>query len=205
MPELVVPECPRCGAELELRPDGTAGVCKYCDAQVLVLQDSSKRSEFEIERRKEALELLKQDLAELEAQAAQAQFRIQAAESRAAVANVQAALVPAILFGVMAAFGGFLSLLFYILDISMVWGVSRTMCAAIGAIVIIIGVAGAFGSRALAARMQQARREEAMRSPEYFAAVQQLQEFGPRIDLARQAVEKADGELRAILLGPQGP
>ena len=40
MPEFVVPECPRCGAELELRPDGTAGVCRYCDAQVVVLQDA---------------------------------------------------------------------------------------------------------------------------------------------------------------------
>jgi DNA-directed RNA polymerase subunit RPC12/RpoP len=205
MAELVVPECPRCGADIELRHDGTSGVCKYCDAQVVVLDHGTHSSESEIERRKAALELLRQDLANLQAQASGAQFRINAAESGTGVANARAAVLPVILFGMMAAFGGMMSVLFYILDISWVWGISRAMCPVVGAIVVIIGVAGIFGTRAISARMRQRMRDDAMRSPEYAMAVQELQALGPRIDLARQDVERADRELRVILLGPQPP
>ena len=203
MTEIIVPKCPRCGADIELRPDGEAGVCRYCDAQVLVLDNAPHPSESEIERRKEALALLRQDLAELQLQAAVLQNRIRAAEAGGTPANARAAVFPMVLFSMMALFGAFMTVLFYILDISWVYGVPRSMCPAVGAVVVIIGVAGILGSRAASKKLRELRRARALQSPEYTDAVGQYQALQPRILSAQQEVDRADKQLRALVLGPQ--
>jgi DNA-directed RNA polymerase subunit RPC12/RpoP len=204
MVDLVVPQCPRCGADIELRPDGTAGVCRYCDAQVLVLDGAPHPSETEIERRKEALAMLRQDLAELEGQAARASFQIQAAQSGGRPARAGAAVLPMVLFGLMMVFSAMMTPLFYFLEISYVWGVSQSMCPVVGALFIIVGAAGLVGTKLGADRFREQRRAQAMQSPEYYAAVQQLSMLQPRIQMAREAADRADRELRALVLGPQG-
>ena len=205
MAEIVVPKCPNCGADIELRPDGEAGVCKYCDSQVLVLDNRPHPSESDLERKKEALELLRQDLAGLQMQAAGLQSGIQAAQAYGGPRNARTAAFPMIMFTMMAVFGGFMSFLFYIIDISWVWGVPRAMCPALGALVVIIGIAGAVGSKFAVDKMVENRRARAMQSPEYFAAVAQLQALQPKILATQQEADRTEQQLRELVLGPEMP
>jgi DNA-directed RNA polymerase subunit RPC12/RpoP len=205
MAELVVPKCPRCGADIELRPDGAAGACRYCDAQVLVLGDHDHGSQSEIERRKEAIKLLRQDLSELERQASQASMRIQAAQSGGPAPKTGAAILSIILFSMMIFFSALMTPLFYFLQITWVYGVSPSMCLVIGVVLIVTGFAGIAGTRMAAVRLREGRRARAMQSPDYYAAVQELSMLEPRIQKARGDVERAELELRALVLGPRGP
>jgi DNA-directed RNA polymerase subunit RPC12/RpoP len=205
MVDIVVPKCPRCGADIELRPNGAAAVCKYCDAQVLVLGDHDHGSQSEMERRKEAIALLRQDLAELERQASQASYRIQAAQSAGPPARAGAAVLPMILFGMMIILSAMITPLFYILQITWVYGVSPDMCLIIGILLIVIGTAGMIGTKLGADRLREARRAQAMQSPEYYAAVQEQSVLEPRLRKAREDLERAESDLRALVLGPQGP
>jgi DNA-directed RNA polymerase subunit RPC12/RpoP len=203
MVDLVVPQCPRCGADIELRPDGTAGVCRYCDAQVLVLDGAPHPTETELERRKEALAMLRQDLAELEGQSARFSYQIQAAQSGGQAAGAKAAVLPIILFSMMVFFSALMTPLFYFLGISYVYGVSPSMCLVIGTVLIVIGAAGIFATKLGADRLREGRRARAMQSPEYYAAVQQLSLLQPRIQKAQEEADRADRDLRALVLGPE--
>jgi DNA-directed RNA polymerase subunit RPC12/RpoP len=205
MVDIVVPKCPRCGADIELRPDGAAAVCKYCDAQVLVLGDHDHGSQSEMERRKEAIALLRQDLSELERQASQASIRIQEAQSGGPAVRSGAAILPVILFSMMIFFSALMTPLFYFLQITWVYGVSPDMCLVIGIALIIIGVAGIIATRLGVNRLREGRRARAMQSPEYYAAVQEQSLLEPRLRKAREDLERAESDLRALVLGPQGP
>jgi len=201
--DIVIPKCPRCGADIELRPDGEAGVCRYCDAQVLVLDSHPNPSESDVERKKEALALLRQDLANLHMEAGRLEYIMRMAQAGGAPANARAAAFPMVMFAMMAAFGGFMTVLFYILDLSWVYGVPRAMCPMVGAVVVTIGVAGLIGSKVASDKLRENRRLRAMQSPEYYAAVQGYQEIQPRLQKAIQDVGRADQALRALLLGPR--
>jgi len=204
MVDLVVPKCPRCGADIELRPDGAAGECKYCDAQVLVLDGHDHNIEAEIERRKEALAMLQQDLAGLEGESSRASYQIQAAQSGGPEPKAGPAILSIILFSMMIFFSALMTPLFYFLQITWVYGVSPSMCLVIGVVLIVTGLAGIAGTRMAAVRLREGRRARAMQSPGYYAAVQQLSMLEPRIQKARDDVERAELELRSLVLGPRG-
>ncbi len=203
MVELVVPRCPRCGADIELRPDGAAGECTYCDAQVLVLNGHDQSGQTELERRKEALALLQQDLADLEGRSARFSSQILAAQSAGPPRGAGAAVLPMILFAMMIFFSLMMTPLFYFLEISYAFGISRSLCLVIGAVLVVIGVAGIVGTKFGADRLREDRRTQAMQSPEYYAAVRDLSLMQPRIQKAREDVERAERELRALVLGPR--
>ena len=205
MVEMVVPKCPRCGADIELRPDGAAGQCRYCDAQVLVLDGHEHSVETEIERRKEALSMLRQDLAELEGRSARLSYQLQAAQSGGPASRSGAAILPIILFSMMIFLSAMMTPLFYFLQITYVYGVSPSMCLVIGSVAIILGVAGIIMTKVGADRFRDRQRAQAMQSPEYYAAVQELSMLEPLLQKARADVERADQELRALVLGPRGP
>ena len=204
MVDLVVPKCPRCGADIELRPDGAAGECRYCDAQVLVLGEHDHGSQSEMDRRKEALAMLQQDLVGLEREASRASYQIQAAQSGGPAPKTGAAILSIILFAMMIFFSALMTPLFYFLQITWVYGVSPSMCLVIGVVLIVTGFAGIAGTRMASVRLREGRRARAMQSPEYFAAVQQLSMLQPRIQRAREDVGRAELELRALVLGPRG-
>jgi hypothetical protein len=107
-----------------------------------------------------------------------------------------------IMFTMMAFFGGFMAFLFYIIDISWVWGVPRAMCPVLGALVVIIGIAGALGSKVALGKIMESRRMRAMQSPEYLDAVAQLQALQPKILATQQEADRTEQQLRELVLGP---
>ena len=72
MVELVMAKCPRCGADLHLKPGQQMFSCEYCNSEVMVVDrpaGNQADDHAEIENRKLGLELSQRELTEVQSAA----------------------------------------------------------------------------------------------------------------------------------------
>jgi DNA-directed RNA polymerase subunit RPC12/RpoP len=206
MVELVVPKCPRCGADLQVTPGSGAAVCRYCEAQVLVVgtqQDgaAADQARLEIEKRQMALGMLAQELSEMEGAANRLLSEIKMLENPVAGNAAKGSVVFIILFFMMAMMGGMIGGLFYILDIYFVWGFTKSMCLMTTVAIICIGVGGGIAVWFWNTSSLERNRARNMQSPEYMMRVQQHQQLQAQLQAKRAELEATEQQLKALLLG----
>lgn len=204
MVDLVVAKCPRCGGDLQVQPGGETAFCTYCDAEILIVDrgGSPKGNEptaTEIEKKKLAVQLERENLSELELEAARTNGEIiviEQGEGRQ-VKNIAGGILM-ILF-MLTLFDLILFPIFYILDISYVWGISHEICLLMGIVLLVIGIGGMV-STSVSSRMTMAKkREDRMRSPEYTSKVARRQELQDQIQKSKQEVERLEEQLKSLL------
>lgn len=209
MVDLVVPKCPRCGADLQVTPGATAASCKYCEAQVLVVGTQPQgpvadQSRLEIEKKQMVLGLLSQELAEMEGAANRLLSEIKMMENPVTVRGKSGTIVLSILFIMMAMMGGMIGGLFYILNIYYVYGFTKNMCFMTLIAIVSIGVGGAAAMIFWNSSSEARNRARNMQSPEYAMRIQQHQQLQAQAQAKRAELEATEQQLKALLLsGPR--
>jgi len=206
MVELVVPKCPRCGADLEIRPGSGDAVCKYCEAQVLVVGTQQQstiadQARLEIDKRRMALDMLAQELSEMEGAANRLLSEIKMMENPVSRSGAKGSVLMIVLFFMMAMMGGMLGGLFYILDIYYVYGFTKSMCLMTMIAIICIGVGGGIAVWFWNTSSLERNRVRNMQSPEYMMRVQQHQQLQAQVQAKRAELEATEQQLKGLLLG----
>jgi DNA-directed RNA polymerase subunit RPC12/RpoP len=203
MVELVTPKCPRCGADLHLKPGQQMQSCEYCDSDVMVVDrpgGSQANDHAEIEKRKLALELCQRELAEVQSAAGRLQMEISMMQAQANRRGGKGTV------GIIALLASFLMMdlimfpLFYFLQMSGFYGTTQEMCLMIGVLVMVLCLAGIAAVYVGSARMASKRQAEIFQSPEFAQKNYELQQLQPAIMKAQADVQQADLRLRALVM-----
>jgi DNA-directed RNA polymerase subunit RPC12/RpoP len=204
MVDLIVAKCPRCGGDLQVQPGGETAFCTYCDAEILIVDrggppKGNDPTVTEIEKKKLAVQLERENLSELELEAARMNGEILAMEQGEGrqTRNIAGGIL--ILLFVLTLFDLIIFPLFYILDISYVWGISHEMCLLMGIVVLVIGIGGIVTTSVSTKMSIAKKREDRMRSPEYTGKVARRQELQEKIQQSKQEVEALEQQLKSLL------
>ena len=204
MVELEVLKCPRCGADVQLVPGRDLASCDYCGAKLSVEKLRPGGLGTDVDKKRYALELQRQELAEHEAELAKVNAEIAALEAGPDKLKADNLMIATILLFMVIFFDLFLFPLFYFLDISSSFGVSRGLCLTLGLSVLIVSLALIVASRVAHRKAVARRREETLRSSEYQRKVQRRKELEDEIRGQQAELDRAERELRALLkvVGP---
>ena len=201
MVEFVVAKCPRCGADLEVSDDSEHARCRFCDAEVLVVNNTKAASpplssSSDLEKKELALQWAQRDLQKLQTQEWQLKSKIDQIENPRAVKQKGGLMVVYIL-GIMAVFmTAMLGSLFYFLGIYYIYGLTKTTCPLLAFMVIVISI-GFMVFMKIASDIAARRRYEAgIASPEYPNIVADYNALQPKIQAAQVEANTREQELR---------
>ena len=205
MLEPEVLKCPRCGADLQLSPGRELATCNYCGAKLSVSEKLKPGAlGTTVDKKRYALELQRQELAEHEAELAKLGAEIAALETGPDRSKTDNLTVVVIILFMAIFFDLFLFPMFYFLDISQAFGVSRGMCLAMGLTVLVVCLALIVALRVSHKRAQAKRRAEVLQSSEYQRRLQRRKELEDGIQGQQAEVDRTEQQLRAMLqsVGP---
>jgi DNA-directed RNA polymerase subunit RPC12/RpoP len=202
MVELIAPKCPRCGADLQLRPGQESAVCNYCESSVLIVdRDASSGADDAfrtgLEKKKLALELQNKELGELSGQLDRAMMERSMMEGRANRRKNLAGIY--VIFGMGLIFGVTMFPIFYLLDLYTAYGITKDMCLVYWILIMVLSLAAIIATKLASDRALESQRHQCLQSPEYFAGVAEVQQLQARVDRQRTAVEQAEQQLKALL------
>lgn len=200
-------KCPNCGADLNFPPGQTSVVCEYCDSRVL-LSDVMRSGEVgagavgaEIEKKKLALELATNDLANLKRRRMMLYAEVSAVQNPQLYGRRKSSgpVMVMILFLMLTMIVCIQFPLFYMLGIYGVYGFTKDGCLITGIVLIIIGVTGAVGTNLAYKNYEATKREQVMRTPEYQRKVWELQQLDGQIQRAETELRMVEQQLKALL------
>jgi hypothetical protein len=201
MVEFVVAKCPRCGADLEVTHDSDHASCKFCQAEVLVVNDAkapapSPGSSSELEKKELAFQWAQKDLQKLQTQEWQLKSKIDMYENPRKV-NPKGGMVVVYILCLMAIFmSAMLGGLFYVLQIYYIYGLTKTTCPLLMIVVIGVSIAFMFVSKITSDVAAKRKYEAGLADPEYPKAVAEYNALLPKIQVAQAEVCKREQELR---------
>ena len=204
MVELVVAKCPRCGGDLQVKQDAKTAYCSYCDAEILILgaqgpSGGSSSVSDEIEKRKFALELEEKHLSELESDASRLNAEMMAIEKGEPRGVKSAAGAVVMLLFILVVLDISTFPVFYLLNISYIYGVSHELCLTAGILVLVVGIAGIIIARVSLNMSMAKRRSENLKSTEYTSRAAKYQELQARIAGSKDEVERIEQQLKSLL------
>ena len=203
MVDFVTPKCPRCGADLHLKPGQQMLSCEYCDSDVMVVDrpgGSQANDHAEIEKRKLALELCQNELSDIQSSAGRLQMDIYMMQTQANRRGGKGTV------GIIALLASFLMMdliifpLFYYLQMSGFYGLTQDTCLMLGVLVMILCLAGIAAAYVGSVRMTSKRQSEILHSPEFAQKNYQLQQLQPALQKAQTDVQQAELRLREMVM-----
>lgn len=198
--ELLVLRCPRCGADLKLAPDLDIATCNYCGGQVAVMEKAQPDAlGTDVGKKRAAIDLLRKELAEHESELAKVNAELKALEESAEKFKTDRFMIIMMLMFAGIFFDLFLFPLFYFLDVTQNFGMSRGTCLALGLTLLAIFLSGMVAAWMGRKRAIARRREEILQSSEYQMKLQKRQALEEEIRALRAGVDKAEAELRQML------
>ena len=203
MVELVTPKCPRCGADLHLKPGEQVLTCEYCDSEVMVVDrpgDPGGKGHAEIEKRKLAFELCQKELSEVQGAAGRLQMEISAMQARANQRGGKGTMLVIVLLASALMMDLIIFPLFYYLQMAGFYGLTQEMCLSLGVLVMVLSLAGIAAAYLASGRAAGKRRAEILQSPEYARKNYELQKLQPIIEKARADLQQAELRLRELVL-----
>ena len=201
MVEFVVAKCPRCGADLEVSHDTDHARCKFCEAEVLVVDNSKatsppSSSHGDLEKKEVAFQWAQKDLQKLQTQEWQLKSKIDMYENPRKV-NPKGGMVVIYILCLMAIFmSAMMGGLFYFLQIYYVYGLTSTTCPLLMIIVIGVSIAFMFVSKVTSDVAAKRKYEAGLADPEYPKAVAEYNALLPKIQAAQAEASKREQELR---------
>ena len=203
--ELTLLRCPGCGADLQFAPDLKLGTCKYCGAQVALTEKPLGALGTDVDKMKAAIELQKRELAEHEKQLSDLNAEIKALEASAENLKSDKFMVIMMLMFAGLFFDLFLWPLFYFLDITSSFGMSKGTCGVLGLTVLIILLAVTVWAWVARGKDQARRREEVLQSSEYQRKVQRRTELEAEIKELQSGIDRSEARLIEMLQGTGRP
>jgi len=203
MVDFVTPKCPRCGADLHLKPGQQMLSCEYCDSDVLVVdRPGGNQADIhaEIEKRKLALELCQRELAEVQMAAGRLGSEIYLMQAQAnrrggkGTVGIIALLASALMMDLI------IFPLFYYLQMAGFYGLTQDMCLMLGVLVMVLCLAGIAAAYVGSARMTSKRQNEIFQSPEFARKNYELQQLQPAVQKAQTDVQQAELRLRELVM-----
>jgi cell division protein FtsB/DNA-directed RNA polymerase subunit RPC12/RpoP len=198
--ELVALRCPRCGADLRVSPELDIATCNYCGGQVAVVEKALPDAlGADVAKKRAAIDLLQKELAEHESELSRLNKEIEALVESAENLKDDRFMIVMMLAGAGVFFDLFLFPMFYFLDVTHNFGMSRVTCLALGMTLLILFLAGMAAAWTGRKRAIARRREEILRSSEYQMKLQKRQALEEEIRKIRAGVDAAEEELRQML------
>ena len=202
MVEFVVAKCPRCGADLDVSPDSNHSSCKFCQAEVLVVNDTKAPSApvasgSDLEKKELAFQIAQTDYRQMETQSWQLKSRIDQFENPRPVYRKGSPMLLVYIFGIMAIFmTAMLGGLFYFLQIYYIYGLTKTTCPLLAFMVIAVSIVFIVGTKIVSDSAARKKYEAGLASPEYPQIVAQYNALQPKLVAAQAEVSKREQELR---------
>lgn len=199
--ELTLLRCPGCGADLQFSPDIKLGTCKYCGATVAVTEKPLGALGTDVDKMKAAIELQKKELAEHEKELSDLNAEIKALEASAENPKSDKYMIILMLMLMGLFFILFLWPLFYFLDITSSFGMSRGTCGVLGLIIFIILIAVTVWAWIGRGKDQARRREEVLQSSEHQRKLQRRAELEAEIKGLQAGIDRSEARLIEMLQG----
>ena len=199
--ELTLLRCPGCGADLQFAPDIKLGTCKYCGATVAVTEKPLGALGTDVDKMKAAIELQKKELAEHETELSNLNAEIKALEESAEAMRSDKYMIIMMLMFAGLFFDLFLWPLFFFLDITSSFGMSRGACGVLGLTVLIILLAITVWAWLARGKDQVRRREEVLQSSEYQRKVQRRAALEAEIKEMQSGIDRSEARLIEMLQG----
>jgi uncharacterized protein YlxW (UPF0749 family) len=203
--ELVALRCPNCGADLRVAQGLEIATCNYCGSQVVITERAQPGAlGTDVDRKRAAIGMQRQELAAHEADLARLNAEIKALEESTGALRADNLMIVVILAGAGIFFDLFLFPLFFFLDITRSFGMARGVCLALGMTILVICLAVmalAWNGRKRAAAR---RREEVLQSSEYQRRLQRRKELEDEIRAMQSDIDRSEGQLMRMLdsVGP---
>jgi len=204
--ELVALRCPRCGADLRVAQGLDIATCSYCGGQVAITEKAQVSAlGADVDKRREAIKLQKDELARHEVELANLNAEISALESSANAKAGDGLMVVAILGGAGIFFDLFLFPLFYFLGISESFGMAQSVCLSLGLTVLFICLAVMFLAWTARRKAAARRHEEVLQSSEYQRKLQRRKELEGEIAAMQSEIDRCEMLLIKMLESPSTP
>jgi len=203
--ELVALRCPRCGADLRVAQGLDIATCNYCGGQVAITEKALPGAlGTDIDRKRAAIEMQKQEVAAHEAELERLNAEIKALEDSTDILKADNLMIVVILAGAGIFFDLFLFPLFFFLDITQSFGMARGVCLGLGLTILFICLAIMLFGINLRRKARAKRREEVLQGSDYQRRLQRRKELEDEIRAMHAGIDASEMQLMQMLnsVGP---